>query len=223
MTLVSVLIPVLNRPDRVEPLLDSLYNSERDVTLEARFLVTEDDDAEIRAIQTAGGDYAMAEVTRRPGSYARKINFGARWAVDDGADWVFLAADDLCFCAGWADEAIREGERHDVAVVGTNDDANPVVKHGHHATHSLVRADYVERGTVDGEGLLHEGYDHNCCDVEFVQTAKARDEWVFARAAVVEHLHFMFKPVEKDATYELGQLRAREDLKLMQARQHLWS
>lgn len=223
MTTVAVLIPVLGRPGRVEPLLDSLYNSERDATLQARFLVTGDDAAEIRAIEVAGGDYAMAEVERRPGSYARKINVGARWAVEDGFDWIFHGSDDLCFCAGWADEAIREGERHGKAVVGTNDDANPVVKHGHHATHSLIRADYLERGTVDGEGLMHEGYDHNCCDVEFVQTAKQRGEWVFARAAVVEHLHPIFKDVARDATYELGQRRAREDLRLMQSRQHLWA
>lgn len=225
MTRVAVLIPVLARPHRVQPLLESLHASANEATLWPLFLATVGDEEEIEALKASDADFVRVPWPAGRGDYARKINCGADLAAEEGVDWLLLAADDLCFCPGWADAAIREGERHAKRVIGTMDDANPIVRHGLHATHSLIRVDYLEDGTIDEPGkLLHEGYDHNFCDTELVGTAKFRGEWVFARDSVVEHLHpFYRQAVESDATYAKGQAQTLEDSRLYEMRRPLWS
>lgn len=224
MTLVYVLIPVLKRPERVEPLLTSLASSAGEVTLRPLFLASPEDDAELAALRASDADFVVVPWECESGDFARKQNLGANLAREDGADWVFQGADDLCFCKGAIDEAVRVGERHGKAVVGTDDCANPLVKAGRHSTHSLVRVDYLDRGTIDECGkLLHEGYDHQYCDNELVQTAMARGEWVFAHNAKIEHLHPFFRPgVPADDTYTKGLAKGHEDMTLYQARQYLW-
>jgi hypothetical protein len=222
MTVVTCLLPVLNRPERVEELVSSLRGSAREVKLEVLFLATWDDHSEIDAINQAGENW-MDCGPRLPGDYARKVNRGAQIARASGADWVFIGADDLCFCPGWADEAVRVGERHRKRVVGTNDLGNALVMVGRHATHHLVHASYLDDGTIDEPGkLLHEGYDHQYVDTEMVATAQARDEWVFARDSQVEHLHFLWRKAHHDQTYALGQTRTVEDARLFQSRMPLW-
>jgi hypothetical protein len=222
--LVYVLIPVLARPERVEPLLASLRASAREVELRPLFIVSPGDDAELAALQEAGAYYVFALWECGAGDYARKINFGAGLACDDGADWIFTGADDLCFCVGWADEAVREGVRHGKAFVGTNDLGNALVRAGRHSTHSLVRVDYLDAGTIDEPGkLLHEGYDHQYVDTEAVGTAMFRDEWVFARGSVVEHLHPFWGKSSEDGTYRKALRAGEADMRLFQSRQHLWA
>jgi hypothetical protein len=222
-TSVVVLVPVLNRPERVDELSTSLNRSRANVEIDLLFLCTEGDLAEIDAVRMADDDHIVLPGPRQPGDYARKINLGARHAIDDGADWLFIGADDLCFCPGWADEAVRVGERHRKRVVGTNDLGNALVMAGRHATHHLVHATYLDQGTIDEPGkLLHEGYDHQYVDTEMVGTARFRDEWVFAHEAVVEHLHFLWRKANHDDTYALGQQRTREDAQLFQQRMRLW-
>lgn len=158
---VAVLIPVLGRPHRVAPLLDSLLASERILWLQPYFLVSEGDDAEIAEI-VASGEAFFLTPGPVPGDYAKKMNLGVRKTLEP---WIFLAADDLCFCPGWADEAVRVALEDGKRVVGTMDEGNAQVKLGKHSTHTLLHRSYVSRGTIDNPSrLLHEGYDHNFCN-----------------------------------------------------------
>lgn len=219
--IVDVLIPVLDRPERVGPVISSLRRSAvtHDVSVRETFLCNIGDQREL-------GEIAMCKFravtigAREPGDYARKINLGAQLS---SAEWFFLGADDLHFHPGWLDACLRLHEATGALVIGTNDLGNPLVKIGRHATHSLVHRSYLEQGTIDEPGkLLHEGYDHNCVDVEFTETAIWRQTWAFCADARVEHLHWLWKKGVQDTTYELGQQRYTEDRRLLQQRMKLW-
>lgn len=220
-TAVAILIPVLNRPGRVQPLIESIREAdEPGIKTRPVFVCSDGDRAEIRAVETAGLEPL---ILHRPGKceYARKINLGAA-ATDE--PWVFLGADDLRFHPGWARAALIEHDRTGCLVVGTNDLGNPAVKAGRHATHSLVHRDYLAHGTIDEPGLLlHEGYDHNSVDVEFVETARVRGQFVFAADSHVEHLHRLWGKAPFDQTYRKGMRTATADKRLFQQRRKLWT
>lgn len=218
---VVVLVPVLNRPDRAEPLAASLRE-----TSEARllFLCSPRDGREYRACRAAARRFPNVEMTvvewrNGPGDYARKINYGVRATQEP---WIFQAGDDLRFHEGWEEEALALSDVR--RVIGTNDLCNPRVRSGRHSTHTLVAREYVEeRGTIDEPGkMLHEGYAHNFVDDEFIGTARSRNEYGFAAASHVEHLHPMRGEVPLDSTYRLGLAGFDADREILRSRRHLW-
>jgi len=222
MTEIVVIIPVLNRPERVEPLLASLAASERAAKLRPLFVCSPGDEREIEAVSASDADWMLLPIGRGPGDYARKINRAA-YHAQTMAEWLFLGADDLCFCPGWADIALQAAIADFIEVVGTNDLGNPAVISGAQSTHSLVRSSYLERGTIDERGkLLHEGYEHNWVDNEFVATARSRGVYIFAANAHVEHLHPSWGKGQADSTYELGMRHYHQDAQLFRAREKLW-
>lgn len=223
--MILVVIPVLNRPDRVEPLLASLYASQAAVELRPLFVVSPGDVAEEEAVRSSDADWMLVPFPRGNGDYARKCNRAAAHAHATGHEWVFLGADDLCFCHGWADEALEVAAVAPYAqVIGTNDLGNPAVVRGEQATHSLVRTSYLARGTIDEPGkLLHEGYAHNWVDNELVGTARARGVFVFAAHSHVEHLHPSWGKAADDATYRLGMEQYAADSQLFRVRERLWA
>jgi glycosyltransferase involved in cell wall biosynthesis len=214
---VAILVPVLNRPHQVARLLDSIEAATPEPH-RVLFLATYGDDDEISAIAAAG---AQVWLLNEPGTYVRKINAG--FAVCD-EDVFFAAADDLAFHPGWYPAALAKLTGR-CEVVGTNDLGNRRVQAGRHATHNLFTRRYIEQrgGTVDGPGLvLHEGYHHWYCDDEFVETARHRGVWRFARSSVVEHLHPLFGKGDMDDTYTLGREHNAEDRVRYRERRHLW-
>ena len=222
--MIAVLIPVLGRPHRVEPLIASLDAATTDVPLEIVFLCSPGDLDEIEACDATGETVIVAEWDAGAGDYARKVNLGYR---ETAAPYVFTGADDLDFQPGWAEAALEQLVKTDAGVCGTNDDANPLVKKGLHATHSLVSRAYVEEcgATFDGKPgvLLHEGYDHQYVDTELVQVAMSRGCWTFAADAHVTHLHpFYDRGVARDATYEKGLARGRQDRRIFDNRLRAW-
>lgn len=170
-------------------------------------------------LQRRALDEAGAETLVCGGSYAAKINTGVDATVES---LIFMAADDLLFHPGWL-EAARGKLAGSVRVVGTNDLQNRRVLAGTHGTHNLVDRRYVARGTVDGPGLLHDGYTHNFVDDEFVGTAQARGAWAHAADSVVEHLHPNSRKAPRDATYRRGDRSFRQDRRLFEERRHLWT
>jgi glycosyltransferase involved in cell wall biosynthesis len=221
-TAVAVLIPVLNRPHRVEAVLTSVRSSERDVMLQPLFLVNADDHDELFSLRSAEAPYWIVDSERRRGDFARKTNVGVSHTT---AEWVFAGADDLLFHPGWADEAIRVADESGKRFVATNDLGNGVVIKGEHATHPLVHRSYIEEcGTIDEDGkLYHEGYDHQYVDNEATETAKCRDEFVAASRSCVEHLHYLWRKGENDDVYRLGQSQGRSDQAIFLGRRILWS
>jgi hypothetical protein len=164
---------------------------------------------------------AGAELMVHSGRYSEKINLAA--ALTPSTPYLFLGADDLRFHAGWF-EAARSKMTGDVQVVGTNDLGNPRVTAGQHATHFLVKREYVAQGTIDGKpGLLHEGYVHNFVDDEFLGTARWRGAYAMALDSHVEHLHPDWGKAATDEVYAIGQLTFDRDRVLCQSRRSLWS
>jgi len=232
---IAVLVPVLNRPERVRPLAESCAAASTHVS-RLVFIVSMDDAEEMSAVRhavLAMPEFVEAVIATFPvegGDYARKINHGIRHTTEP---WVFQAGDDVHFHPGWDTEALAIAMRSDAGcVIGTNDLGNPVVKSGMHSTHSLIRRTYIEElGTIDEPGkALHEGYWHCWVDNELIETAKSRRAYFAARLSVVEHLHHIW-PVKAgsrerkgrdDATYRRGQERYHEDHRLFIERRPLW-
>lgn len=222
MTRVSCLIPVLNRPQRVREVLDSIAQSEREASLHPLFLVNNDDQAEIHALIEAKAPYMVVGSMRKPGDYSIKINLGITYT---DTDWIFAGADDLVFHYGWADEAIRVGEESGKRFVATNDQSNPLVIKGRHATHPLVHRSYiVELGTIDEKRkLYHENYGHMWIDAEATHTAISRDEFIAATRSIVKHMHPIYnRHVQMDDVYRIGMETQVADRELYTQRKHLW-
>jgi glycosyltransferase involved in cell wall biosynthesis len=218
---IALLIPVLARPARAAPLVESIHAATT-VEHEIVFLCSPGDDEEIEAAEATGERVIVTPFRQGPGDYARKINLGIERT---DAPWVFQGADDLRFHAGWDRAALAIG----APVTGTNDLGNPLVQRGAHATHSLISREYAEEhGTIDGPGALHEGYHHCWVDNELVETAAARRAWRSARRAHVEHRHHIWRDrgggrkAKDDATYQRGQEGYTEDYALFVERRPLW-
>lgn len=220
-TSVVVLVPVLARPERVEIVRDNIAASEHEVPLSAIFIASSRDQAEHAALVKAGVRWIETKGPV-PGDYARKIN-AAVWQTTE--PWLFLGADDLRFEPGWADECLRVAAEKGARVIGTNDLGNRAVVSGHHSTHSLVARSYIEEhGTIDQPGrVLHEGYEHQFVDNEFIETARHRGELAMAMGAIVEHLHPHWRKGEMDATYERALVGFTRDQRKFRVRRRLWA
>lgn len=213
-----VLIPVLDRPQNAGPVVRSLAASGADAR--PLFLLSPGDGDELAAVRETGAAWIVVPWECGPADYARKINLGA--AVTD-EPLIFQGGDDLAFVPGWFDAALTALGRIGEGVVGTNDDGNPMVKQGRHATHSLVTRAYFELGTVDEpHQILHEGYRHQYVDTELMGTAKARGRWVFATDSHVTHLHPLWGKGEMDATYRKALGDGLHDQRLFNRRSLLW-
>lgn len=226
-----VVVPVLRRPHRVGPFLESLA----DHTPEPHrvvFVATAGDAAMLAAVlEHAEADPLISlEVLapNRVGDYAKKCNHAYRVTV---APFLFLAADDLDFRDGWLSAALELMVDPAVGVVGTQDLApTDRSRTGAHSTHCLVRRSYVDRfGTLDEAGrdnpgqVLFEGYPHEYVDDELVGTAKRRGAWRFAEASVVEHLHPSWGKAPADALYRQQRRRMDEGRRLFARRRELWT
>lgn len=220
----AILIPVLDRPHRVPELVTNIGVTTV-VDYHVYWLCTSGLLNEEAAIQ----DYADWDVTdisfappRSRGDYARKINEAFRSTTEP---FLFLAADDLRFHAGWDTAALAEFDDPTVGVVGTQDMGNSRVLRGEHSTHSMVRRDYIDEfGTIDGPGeVLYEGYPHEFVDDEFVETAKWRGAFKFCHNSVVEHLHPLWGKAPSDKTYRGQQHRMRIGRAIYNKRRHRWT
>lgn len=215
----AVLVPVLNRPHRVQPLLESIAQATPDARV--IFICDPDDEGEIAAIH----NFTLNEppVVRTTlmlegGSYAHKINYACEHSHEP---LIFLGADDLDFRPGWLEKAMPHLRRAEV--VGVNDRIIRRLR-PNHATHFLMTRAYAERPTIDGEpGPLCEAYSHWCCDDELIATATRRCAYVYTPDAWVEHLHPMNRRAADDETYRKGRANARADRGLFRQRSALWT
>ncbi len=221
--MIDVVIPVLNRPQNAAVVVESIVTAtvcEHTIT----FVCSPHDDAEEEAVKATGFDYIRVPWEPGPGDGAKKWNCGFR---NTSSPYILLAADDLEFEYGWDQHALQIAETSHAGVIGTNDDANPLVKRGLHSTHSLVSRSYIDLvgGTWhDGPGVVyHEGYEHQYVDTELVQAAKQRGQWAFSRRSIVRHLHPLYpqrgRPrTQMDDTYRKALGGAHEDATLYRTR-----
>lgn len=217
---VAILVPVLGRPHRVEPLVESI-ESATSPPFRVVFATSPGDQAEVAAIDAVGAGRPWVGSVEVDGNYATKIN-AAIALTDDPL--LFTGADDLDFHPGWLEAALRRlGPT--AAVVGTQDLCNPAVLAGEHATHFLVTREYVDLfGTIDErDKLLHESYPHEWVDNELIETARYRRLYEFAPDSVVEHLHPIGGKAPPDSLYDAREARTDEGRPIFEARRRLWS
>lgn len=217
--MLNILIPVLRRPHRIAPLMESITATTPNGNV--LFIASPSDEAEIEALQKEGVKYVVMDADYEGnGDYARKINYGYQITTEP---FIFLGADDLRFHPNWFERAstFMVGR---IGVVGTNDLGNSRVKAGQHSTHSLVSRAYIDRyGTIDERGkVLHEGYPHEFVDDELVGTARRRHAWAFARYSIVEHLHPNWGKAPMDSLYAAQHQRMADGTELFRRRSRLW-
>jgi hypothetical protein len=212
-----ILVPMLGRPHRVHPLLESI----RETTPGAKimFMVTPGDHS-VRSTIEATDSYWIPVAYYPIGDYARKINTGYRNTTEP---LIFTAADDLLFHPGWI-EAAREKLNPGIGVVGTNDLGSPRVIAGDHSTHSLVTREYADTyGLIDQPGaILYEGYPHEWVDDELVATARHRGAWAMAHDSHVEHLHPNWGKAPDDPMYSQQRNRMMRGKRTYLRRSQLW-
>lgn len=209
---VTVVVPVLSRPQNVEPFVRSLRASTG--LADVLFVVEEDDAEEIAAVNAVGARYML---TGRH-TFAEKVN-DAFSHVD--TPWLMPCGDDVTFRPGWLNHALHVAAVNGADVVGTNDLGNPAVMAGEHATHMLIRTAYVKEhgASWDGPGVVcHEGYRHNFVDNELCVVAQQRGVFAAALGAIVEHHHPVWGKAEVDATYLKGNESYKDDERLFVSR-----
>lgn len=221
----AVLCPVLARPHRVAPLIESVRAAAKVTPCRVVFIATEGDDAEIAAIREAqqnSPDVVLHTTRVDSNSYAKKINYGFAQTTEP---FVFMAADDLAFRPGCFERMLAVHLETGACMVGCDDGGHGGTRTGEHSTHSLVARAYGECGTIDEEDsgkLLHDGFAHWFCDTEAVATAKARGTYAHAPDALVEHLHPNWQKAAQDSTYSRGQSFIAQDRALFESRSKLW-
>lgn len=213
----AVLVPMLNRPHQVEPMLDSLLATCPQAT--PYFATTEDHKEVRKEINRLGYDYHDVPLHEK-GDMARKINY--LYTITDEPH-LFMGAGDIKFHDGWY-EAILDKLEGRVQVVGTNDLGNEQVLAGLHSTHTFFTRKYIEKyGVIDEPGkVLCEIYPHEFCDNEFVQTAIAHGAWAMAMDSIVEHMHPDFGKEEWDESYSAQQERLRIGWWYYKKRRKMW-
>jgi hypothetical protein len=215
---IVVLVPVLRRPWRAAPLVESFAQA-TEPPYRIVFICTPDDADEIAAVRATGAARLIVPWQTGPGDWARKINYGFRSTLEP---LMLLGADDISPHPGWAEE-IRSAAGLGFGVIGTNDLGNPEVMGGGLSTHPIVTRRYaVEHGTIDGPGVVHEGYRHNFVDNELAGTALSRGAWAFCSAAKVEHLHPSWGKAPIDDVYTIGRSGFDIDRAYFIRRRELW-
>jgi glycosyltransferase involved in cell wall biosynthesis len=218
---VSVIVPTLERPASLRPLLESVATTTTPGAVNLVFVVDHDDPpthTELRAAWQQGWRFGRCFAD---GTYPEKINVGLR-ASDDPL--VLPAADDVVFHSGWLEHALCAFAAG-VDVVGTND-LTPATADGRHATMPIARRSYIEDpGAALGESgtVFHEGYHHNFVETELCKLAQYRGAYFSCPASIIEHRHPAWGTREADETDRKGsQANWKADEALFEKRQAEW-
>lgn len=213
-----IIIPMLGRPHRIDPLLESIDQATPKASI--LFMLSSNDTAVRTKVRSTGRPYREMSY-RSVGDYATKINNGSACTTEP---LIFTAADDLYFHPGWFGHALAQ-LAPGIGVVGTNDLGNPRVIAGDHATHFLITREYAQRGLIDRPTpnlIFCPEYPHEFVDDELVGTAKKRGAWAMAIDSHVEHLHPHWGKAPTDTLYEQQRYRMRLGQSIYRRRFRLW-
>jgi hypothetical protein len=216
---ITVVVPVLNRPQNVNTCVSSFLQTVADKNAKMVFITSASCEAEINEINRVANNNPKVAIHIAPDdvvSWAKRINLGIDLSE---TPWVLCGADDVRFHEGWFDAAAKSAEGFS-GIIGTNDMGHPAVIAGNHTTHPIVSKEYVlTKGTMDELGkFCHEGYIHNYVDVEFVATARARGNYTHSHECKIEHLHPSWNKAGWDPVYQRGQAGLNHDRALWIAR-----
>lgn len=220
MAKVAVVIPVLNRPSRVKPLVEAFKASCSPEQATLYIVAQTNDKAELEEIVRCADTHpevfngvGIIVVSPDKQSWAKKVNESLSQTEEP---WLFLGGDDLDFKPGWF-EKLDPYLESEFSVIGTRDGHNDSTLS---TAHPVVRRDYAEKlGTIDEPGkVVHDGYHHNFPDTELVATAMMRGRYKLALDVVIEHLHPLYGKAKLDDTYRLGQVNFGKDKALYNER-----
>jgi GT2 family glycosyltransferase len=212
---IAVIVPVLRRPQNVAPLVESFEATSR--TSHLYFVADHDDVDELWAIYNT--DHTPIINHSNVGTFAVKCNLGYRETYDSNEPWLLFIGDDVHFHDGWEEGAFREDDGS--SFISTNDLSNKAVMEGRHATHPIIRRQWLDEhgASWDGPGTVtHQGYRHWYVDNEWTTVAQQAGEFRFAPDCKIEHMHPIYKKGADDAIYRLGQSHSKHDGELWKAR-----
>lgn len=218
--MIALLVPALGRAHQIKPLLESVQGASLG-DVRVVLVLSPGDEEPLKVAKKLPVDVLIATWLPDRADYAKKLKLGFRHTDEQ---WLFQGATDLVFHTGWDVAALKVAERTGCQVIGTNDLGNPLVKRGIHSTHTLFSRSYIEEygGTADDSGLIFsEAYDHQWTDSEFIETARLRRKYAFAKRSIVEHMHPHWGKGKMDATYEKALRSTSEDQKLFMRRRAL--
>lgn len=210
---VAILVPILDRPHRIEPLLANIAATT----------------PEPHSVVFATSDNASIEECNRLGAW-QSIDDGDTWpnrinrlfhATDD--EYVFLCADDVLFHDGWLPPLLAAQEDMGGGV------AVPVDLHNPYGTLALVARSYIDAfsGCIDTPGVVvWPSYEHNWSDTELFQVAASRGRHRYVPESVVEHLHHGIgrsNALPHDGTYAKGHEAFQRDHVRHLARRRQWA
>lgn len=210
---IAVIVPAMRRPQNVDRLVESL-RSTTDLA-DIYFIVDHDDEAEMEAVMDNTACQMIVNYSPFK-SFATKCNLGYRETEEP---WCLFVGDDVVFRDGWADAALAAGESG--AFVSTNDLGSRPVMQGRHATHPMIARWWLDShgASWDGAGTVcHEGYSHWYVDNEWSAVASKAGQFRYAKDAVIEHLHPLFRKGQQDSVYRLGQSSSSTDAALWRER-----
>ena len=210
----AVIVPVMKRPQNAQPFMESLRASTGMATVYA--VVDPDDSETYTAWLEAGAEVIVADRDRP--SFPCKVNVAYGKTSEP---WVLLVGDDVRFHPAWLDHAQNIARITGAQLVATNDAGNRRVADGHHATHPMIRREYIDEqgASWDGPGVVvHEGYRHNFCDDEWTAVAQQRGVFAPALGSIVEHLHPVWNKAADDAVYRKGKAHFDQDRRLFERR-----
>ena len=209
---VAILVPILNRPHRIEPLLANIHEA----TPEPHSVYfAASDQASIDELDRLGAAY----IRDNGDTYANRINTLFDFCNEP---YCFLAADDYQFHFGWLPNIMRTMDQHpnSSGICVANDLYNAA------GTAFLVARTYVQEfgAVVDEPGhVLCSQYVHSFVDDELRETAKHYGRFSRASDCIVEHLHYGNGKAPHDDTYARGEASMTQGRAMFTSRAHLWA
>lgn len=189
----AILLPSLNRPEQVVRCVNSLRGTTDWRLVDIKVMIDLDDKASEKALD--GMPIEVVYTTNKKGSIAA---WNEMLGLFDNYAAYVAAADDLVFHQGWYAATMRAlqllgGD----GMVGFNDLHYDGEKEW--ATHWLGTRDFL----IDHNGgvIYAPHYGSWWCDPEVNDRARAVGKYIWAKDAIVEHLHADYGKAEYDPTY----------------------
>lgn len=178
----AILVPSLNRPQRLRFVIDNIHANTPEPH-RILFCVSDEESADILQAEKEWFIWDAEDEDRR---YVTRMNKLVRLPLAEECEALFFGSDDVIHHDGWLTKALRQLEHHALVVV--NDGHNP------NGTQALIRTEYLSLAVFDSPGdAFHHGYQHNFADTEQHFTAFKRGEYGRAMESHVEHLHPVFQ------------------------------
>jgi len=213
----AIFIPAFKRSNRFQAVIDNITANTPENTYKIYFILEKNDQPSIDECIHLDLNFYLNE---HEACYAGAINTAYEKTTEP---YFFTGADDLNFHTGWLSKALDCME-NGKEVIGTNDMGDIPIGEARDATHYLISRKYIQEqsGRIDCPNMVLYPYEHNYTDKEFIETAKARGVYAYAKESLVEHLHWAWNKAKMDETYQRGFESNERDRQTYLSRQHLW-